>query len=714
MSKPTRLLGALDNDVNIAVGKFLEVGVPADIDSIYIAIQRSNSSIKRKPKKVLQQSIERCLDFRGVTEDSGDDSEAALEKETAAQVPDASLMNRSLRANLSSGPSRAPSPPPVDYVTKKRRAANGEALPKRQKTEKVSVAPPGDVSLYDIGGIEDVLNQLKELLILPLLRPRKYIETNVSLPRGILLHGPPGCGKTMISRAFAAAIGVPFIEILGPSIVSGMSGESEKGVRERFEEAKKHAPCLIFIDEIDAIAPKRESSASQMEKRIVAQLLVSIDELERDKEKPVIVLAATNRPDALDPALRRGGRFDTEINIGVPNEQVRAAIMRAQTRGLQLAPDVDFNSLAKRTAGFVGADLKDLAGKAGSWQMAQYREALERQAEDLEQTMDLDDSRDISPTAQSIMRLISTARRTDIPEPPGFEETAITMAAFDAVLPTITPSSKREGFATIPDVSWEDIGALASVREELQTAIVDPIQNPERYAAVGISAPTGVLLWGPPGCGKTLLAKAVAAESKANFISIKGPELLNKYVGESEAAVRRVFMRARSSVPCVIFFDELDALVPRRDDSISEASSRVVNMLLTELDGLSTRAGIYVIGATNRPDMIDDAMMRPGRLETRLFVDLPGASERVEILRALIRNKPIPAEVAEIAALDACHGYSGADLESLIRKAGQHALKNQKFKVEKEDFEFAVQSIKGSVGSMDKYYKLRDKFMHRH
>lgn len=713
MSKPTRLLGALDNDVNIAVGKFLELGISADVDSLYTAIQRSNSSIKRKPKKVLQQSIERCLDFRGVAEDSGDDSEAALEKETIAAAPNADSMNRSLRANLSSGPSRPPSPPPTDDVTKKRRAANGEALPKRQKTEKVSVTPPGDISLYDIGGIEDVLNQLKELLVLPLLRPRKYIETNVSVPRGILLHGPPGCGKTMISRAFAAAIGVPFIEILGPSIVSGMSGESEKGVRERFEEAKKHAPCLIFIDEIDAIAPKRESSQSQMEKRIVAQLLVSIDELDRDKEKPVIVLAATNRPDSLDPALRRGGRFDTEINIGVPNEQVRAAIMRAQTRGLALAPDVDFASLAKRTAGFVGADLKDLAGKAGSWQMAQYREALERQALDLEQTMDLDDTRDISPTAQSIMRLISTARRNDIPEPPGFEQTAITMAAFDAVLPNITPSSKREGFATIPDVSWEDIGALASVREELQTAIVDPIQNPERYAAVGISAPTGVLLWGPPGCGKTLLAKAVAAESKANFISIKGPELLNKYVGESEAAVRRVFMRARSSVPCVIFFDELDALVPRRDDSISEASSRVVNMLLTELDGLSTRAGIYVIGATNRPDMIDDAMMRPGRLETRLFVDLPGPSERVEILRALVRNKPIPAEVADIAALDACHGYSGADLESLIRKAGQHALKSGKYRVEKEDFEFAVQTIKGSVGSMDKYYRLRDKFMHR-
>jgi ribosome biogenesis ATPase len=708
MSKPTRLLGALDNDVNIAVGKFLENGVSADIDSLYAAILRSNSSIKRKPKKVLQQSLERCLDFRGVPEDSSD-SEADLEREVAARAPNTDIMNRSLRANLSG--SRPPSPPPADDTTKKRRAANGEALPKRQKIDKV--APPGDVSLYDIGGIEDVLNQLKELLVLPLLRPRKYIETNVSLPRGILLHGPPGCGKTMISRAFAAALGVPFVEILGPSIVSGMSGESEKGVRERFEEAKKHAPCLIFIDEIDAIAPKRDTSQSQMEKRIVAQLLVSIDELERDKEKPVIVLAATNRPDALDPALRRGGRFDTEINIGVPNEQVRAAIMRAQTRGLSLAPDVDFVSLAKRTAGFVGADLKDLAGKAGSWQMAQYREALERQALDLEQTMDLDGEKALMPHVDSIMRLISTARRSDIPEPPGFEETAITMAAFDAVLPHITPSSKREGFATIPDVSWEDIGALASVREELQTAIVDPIQNPERYAAVGISAPTGVLLWGPPGCGKTLLAKAVAAESKANFISIKGPELLNKYVGESEAAVRRVFMRARSSVPCVIFFDELDALVPRRDDSLSEASGRVVNMLLTELDGLSARAGIYVIGATNRPDIIDDAMMRPGRLETRLFVDLPGAAERVEILRALIRNKPIPAEVAAIAGTSACDGYSGADLESLIRKAGQHALKSQKNRVEMEDFEFAVGSIKGSVGSMDKYYRLRDKFMHR-
>lgn len=715
MSKPSRLIGALDNDVNIAVGKFLENGVSADVDSLYTAISRSNSSLKRKPKKVLQQSLERCLDFRGATSiDSGDDSEAALEKETASQNNQQSdLMNRSLRANLSSGPSRAPSPPPMAEDSKKRRAANGEALPKRQKTEKVSVTPPSDVSLFDIGGVEDVVTQLKELLVLPLLRPHKYIEMNVSIPRGILLHGPPGCGKTMISRAFAAELGVPFIEILGPSIVSGMSGESEKGVRERFDEAKKHAPCLLFIDEIDAIAPKRESSQSQMEKRIVAQLLVSMDELERDREKPVIVLAATNRPDSLDPALRRGGRFDTEINIGVPNEKVRAAIMAAQTRNQNLSPDVDFVSLAKRTAGFVGADLKDLAGKAGSWQMAQYREALEKQAEDLEQSMDLDGEKQASSAALKTRRLVSTVKRADLVEPPGFEELTITMAAFNAVLPSIVPSSKREGFATIPNVSWHDIGALATVRKELQTAVVDPIQKPERYAALGISAPTGVLLWGPPGCGKTLLAKAVASESKANFISIKGPELINKYVGESEAAVRRVFTRARSSVPCVIFFDELDALVPRRDDSISEASGRVVNMLLTELDGLSDRGGIYVIGATNRPDIIDDAMMRPGRLETRLFVDLPGPEERVEILKALIRNKPITPELAEIARLEICHGYSGADLESLIRKAGQHALDRGADSIDKEDFEFAAQNIKGSVGSMEKYYRLRDKFLHR-
>ncbi|KAK5201088.1 Ribosome biogenesis ATPase rix7 [Cryomyces antarcticus] len=626
-------------------------------------------------------------------------------------VPDMSnIMNKSIVGSW------APATPSVttDEASKKRdgqRQANGEPPRKRRKPpiEQADRSPPSHISLEDVGGVDNVKEQLKDLLVLPLLCPEEYQLRNIPIPRGILLHGPPGCGKTDISRAFAAKLGMPFVEIAGPSIVSGMSGESEKQVREHFEEARRLAPCLIFIDEIDVIAPKRDSAQSQMEKRIVAQLLLSMDTLAMEKNdgKPVIVLAATNRPDSLDPALRRGGRFDTEINMGVPNESGRERILSALTRQIRVSADVDFARLAKMTPGFVGADLRDLVGKAGTWSMDRYRKALEKQAADLESAMEIDGepNQQRSHMDQSIERLIRRVRDKEQSRPEGFEETAITMDAFLTVLPGIQPSSKREGFATIPDTTWEDIGALKEVREELETAIVEPIKHPERYAQVGISAPTGVLLWGPPGCGKTLLAKAVAAESKANFISVKGPELLNKYVGESERAVRQTFMRARSSVPCVIFFDELDALVPRRDESLSESSARVVNTLLTELDGLSSRAGIYVIAATNRPDIIDSAMLRPGRLETLLFVGLPGPEERVEILRALIRGKPIDKNLAEIARR--CDGYSGADLESLLRKAGQNALKRKATKVEEVDFEHAVTTVRKSVGDMRKYENMK-------
>ena len=715
-----RLQGALDNEIHVAVQRSLGDGVSPDVKSLYAAIQKSNSSLKRKPKKVLQASIERVLDFVGIQE--SDDSGAEVEKRELKTAPDQDLMNKSLRASLTPfAPQTAPSSPPVTVEdgSKKRRLANGEPTAKRQKSERAVAAAPTDLSLEDVGGVDDVIEQLGELLILPLLEPDSYRRMNLRLPRGILLHGPPGCGKTMITRAFAAELGLPFVEILGPSIVSGMSGESEKGIRERFDEAKKNAPCLVFIDELDSIAPKRDSSQSQMEKRIVAQLLVSMDELGRDYEKPVIVLAATNRPDSLDPALRRGGRFDTEINISVPNEGVREQVLKAQTRDTPLAADVDFRRLAKMTPGFVGADLQDLVLKAGSWQMRRYREALGKQARELEcieDNMNIDHSASdasISSAVLSQRRLIARLKLKDVARPVGFERSTISMDAFLAVLPGITPSSKREGFATIPDVSWNDIGALNSVRKELQTAIVEPIKQPELYAAVGISAPTGVLLWGPPGCGKTLLAKAVAAESKANFISVKGPELLNKFVGESEAAVRRVFTRARSSVPCVIFFDELDALVPRRDDAGSEASARVVNTLLTELDGLNERAGIFVIAATNRPDMIDEAMLRPGRLETPLFVDLPGPNERVEILTTLVRGKPVNniGQIADVARV--CEGYSGADLGALLREAGHCAIRRQGTEVQAEDFRLASKKITGSVGNMARYYKLRDKFGHR-
>ena len=584
----------------------------------------------------------------------------------------------------------------------KKRSANGEPLPKKRKgAVETGRSPPTHISLADLGGVDSVIQDLEDLIVLPLLQPQIYTASRIQPPRGILLHGPPGCGKTMIANAFAAELGVPFIALSAPSIVSGMSGESEKALREHFEEAKKIAPCLVFIDEIDAITPKRESAQREMEKRIVAQLLTCMDDLALDKTggKAVIVIAATNRPDSLDPALRRGGRFDKEINLSVPNEKVREQILKALTRQMSLSGDFDFRYLAKLTPGFVGADLNDLVSTAGSAAVKRFLDTLKSRTTE----MDVDVDGSVSEKVAELRRLIIQAKEAIADNN---EAVAITNADFLTALPKIQPSSKREGFATIPDTTWADIGALRPVREELLTAIVEPIRHPERYARVGITAPTGVLVWGPPGCGKTLLAKAVANESRANFISVKGPELLNKYVGESERAVRQVFMRARSSIPCVIFFDELDALVPKRDDALSESSARVVNTLLTELDGLSNRQGIYVIAATNRPDIIDPAMLRPGRLETLLFVDLPEKEERVEILQTLIRNLNIKFtdDIATVAR--GCEGFSGADLESLLRRAGYAAIKRGD-DIKLEDFITARSSVRPSVGDRKKYDRLK-------
>ncbi|KAI9686459.1 MAG: hypothetical protein M1820_010618 [Bogoriella megaspora] len=700
------------------------------IYNVYDSISSSNSSLKRKPKKLLEDSIERVLAV--LKEDQADQDTVSSagnlsdidshERELSAA---SNAMNKNIIGSWSSN-----TPQSTGDSTKKREVAanhlKADDGPPKKKKKKVQASDTPETvvpaaKLEDIGGVEDVKEQLRNHLILPLIRPKRYIERKIPIPRGILLHGPPGCGKTALSRAYAATIGVPFIEILGPSVVSGMSGESEKQIRDHFEEAKRQAPSILFIDEIDTIANKRSESQSQMEKRIVAQLLISMDGL-GSNEKPVIVLAATNRPDSLDPALRRGGRFDTEINMGVPNEYTREQILRAQTREIKLAPNVDFAQLAKMTPGFVGADIRDLVGKAGTWSMDRYREALDKQAiateSNDEQRMEVEgvtnERTSDSAMDRSIRRLVKRAWDFNMKEPEGFEDDTLSMEAFLAVLPEIQPSSKREGFATIPDTTWEDIGALKEVREELQVAIVEPIKAPEKFEQVGIAAPTGVLLWGPPGCGKTLLAKAVANESKANFISVKGPELINKYVGESERAVRQLFTRARSSVPCVILLDEVDSIIPRREDALSEASTRVVNMLLTELDGLSARQGIWVIAATNRPDIIDPAMLRPGRLETLLYVGLPGANERVEILRALLRKKPIDDELAEVARV--CDGFSGADLGSLLRKSGQLALKRAATNfgskelpsVKEEDFRAAIKVIKPSIRDIKKYEKLKE------
>ncbi|EIW70123.1 hypothetical protein TREMEDRAFT_68499 [Tremella mesenterica DSM 1558] len=587
---------------------------------------------------------------------------------------------------------------------------------KRLRPNPVNLAEkyrPPDLRLSMLGGLDTQITQLLEIVALPLQHPEIYAHTGVSRPRGVLLHGVPGGGKTQLVKCLAGELGLPFISVSAPSIVSGMSGESEKTLRDTFDEAKKLAPCLLFLDEVDAITPKRETAQREMERRIVAQLLTCMDDM-ASSEEPVVIIGATNRPDSLDTALRRAGRFDHEIEMGVPGVEAREQILKVLCTPLKLTGDVDFRWLAKATPGYVGADLTSLVTEAGVIAVKRIFEDLSSQPLSTSTpftrppSTDIDDQSfaisngdiDIDPPIQSLRNVEISSdgplsslslqlRQTPIarfllthpyPLPPeSLDVLSIHADDFVQALKIVQPSAKREGFATIPDVSWSDIGALGEVRDELHMAIVQPIRRPELFAVVGIEAPSGVLLWGPPGCGKTLLAKAVANESRANFISVKGPELLNKYVGESERAVRQVFARARASSPCVIFFDELDALVPRRDESMSESSARVVNTLLTELDGLNSRKSVYVIGATNRPDMIDPAMVRPGRLDKLLYVDLPTPSERVEILKTHTKRTPIPdsawSEIEVLVTGDQCDGYSGADLAALVREAATLALR---------------------------------------
>ncbi|KAK0473955.1 P-loop containing nucleoside triphosphate hydrolase protein [Armillaria novae-zelandiae] len=490
---------------------------------------------------------------------------------------------------------------PVEEGSKRAKLSSGAA-----SSSGKDYSPP-TARLSDLGGVEACVEKMLEMVAMPLCHPEVYLHTGVQPPRGVLLHGPPGCGKTLLANAMAGELGVPFINISAPSIVSGMSGESEKTLRDAFEEAKRVAPCILFIDEIDAITPKRESAQREMERRIVAQFLTCMDDMswEKNDNKPVIVMG----------------------------------FLRVLCVKLRIEGDFNFAALAKATPGYVGADLSALTAAAGIIAVKRIFKQLSEGT--LQLPTEPDSSMQLAPLC-------------------------ITSADFTVALTQVQPSSKREGFATVPDVSWSDIGALHRTRDELHMAIVQPIKRPELFSAVGIEAACGVLLWGPPGCGKTLLAKAVANESRANFISVKGPELLNKYVGESERAVRQVFSRARASSPCVIFFDELDALVPRRDDSLSESSARVVNTLLTELDGLDARKSVYVIAATNRPDMIDPAML--------LYVDLPNGDERTEIVRTMTRKTPSESRVEDFVR-ERCDGFSGADLAALVREAGVIALR---------------------------------------
>ncbi|EPX74420.1 AAA family ATPase Rix7 [Schizosaccharomyces octosporus yFS286] len=718
-------------------------------------VQERDLTLRRLKRPVLEKTVEKVLDIMKAEDDesSAADQDAVLvesdpedsNSSRLMEVKDTNVVNKSITSlwNTSNPTTDEDKKSSNQENTKRKdRRSKTSSSAKRLKSTETSRDPPTGISLKDVGGLDECITELLETVAMPIKHPEVYQHTGIQPPRGVLLHGPPGCGKTMLANALAAELGVPFLSISAPSIVSGMSGESEKKVRDVFEEAKLLAPCLMFIDEIDAVTPKRESAQREMERRIVAQFLTCLDELsfENTGGKPVLVIGATNRPDSLDSALRRAGRFDREICLTVPNEESRERILRTMAKGLRLSGNFDFRQLAKQTPGYVGADLKALTSAAGVIAIKRiFNEltALKKDAEDPnamqtdqeEITLDMDSADDNNEDMHMsvIQRYLNT--HPDPLTPEELEPLAIGPHDFVEALSKVQPSSKREGFATVPDITWSEVGALKSIRVELQMAIVQPIKRPELYKSVGITAPCGVLLWGPPGCGKTLLAKAVANESKANFISIRGPELLNKYVGESERAVRQVFARARASSPCVIFFDELDAMVPKRDDSLSEASSRVVNTLLTELDGLNDRASVYVIAATNRPDIIDAAMLRPGRLDKTLLVDLPDAHERVEILKTITKTTPLDSDInLELIGRDErCSSFSGADLAALVREAAVTALRSAVFqdiasnepemtqhtanapiRVTMADFDLAFKNIRPSVSDRDrqKYQRL--------
>ena len=587
---------------------------------------------------------------------------------------------------------------------------------------------PRSVKLSDLGGIEDSLKDIKELILCPLMHPELYAWLGVDPPRGVLLHGPPGCGKTTLAHAIAQEAKVPFFSIAATEIVSGMSGESEAKIRELFQSAAAHAPSLIFIDEIDAIVPKRESAQREMERRIVAQLLASMDDLQSTIDgtdevdrlarcrRHVTVIGATNRPDGMDAALRRAGRFDREIMLGIPDEAARERILRVQATKLRLNGDLDLREIAKKTPGYVGADLSALAKEAAASAVTRIFKKLEdEERASADVTMD----EGVAPALGGDTRL-ATGRLAD-PRPlteDELEDLAITMEDFSLALTRVQPSAQREGFTTTPNVTWDDVGSLTDIREELKFSIAEPIAHPERFQAMGLNISTGVLLYGPPGCGKTLVAKATANEAMANFISIKGPELLNKYVGESERAVRTLFQRARSASPCVLFFDEMDSLAPRRGSGGDNTSAeRVVNQLLTEMDGLEARNATFLIAATNRPDMIDPAMLRPGRLDKLLYVPLPPPDGRVAILKTLTRRTPIAPDVRvdQIALGRSCEGFSGADLAALVREACVAALKSMTLEstptVTTKHFEEAFTKVQPSVSKSDhaRYDELRRK-----
>lgn len=566
-----------------------------------------------------------------------------------------------------------------------------------ESAKAVQVSKEGGVpsiTYEDIGGIRNEVARVREMIELPLRHPELFKRLGVEAPKGVLLHGPPGTGKTLLAKAVANETNANFYTIGGPEIMSKFYGESEEKLRNVFEQAEKNAPSIIFIDEIDSIAPKREEVSGEVERRIVAQLLSLMDGM--SSRGKVVVIGATNRINAIDPALRRPGRFDREIELGVPDRNGRLEILQIHTRGMPLDKDVNLEKLADISHGFVGADLQALTKEAAMRALRRVLPEIDLSSESI--------------SGETLKKII------------------VTMQDFIDVLKEMEPSAMREVFVEVPDISWSDIGGLAAIKEELQEAVEWPLKYEGVFKYADAVPPKGILLYGPPGTGKTLMAKAAANESEANFISIKGPELLSKWVGESEKGVREVFRKARQAAPCIIFFDEIDAIAPVRggDFGNSHVTERVISQLLTELDGLEILTNVVVIAATNRPDIVDPALLRPGRFDRLLYVSPPDKESRIQILKIHTKNKPLADDVKLDQIAQHTETYTGADIASLSSAAVMLAVREhvskypnpeeadkhaQELKIHMNHFEEAMKKIRPlSAQELDIYKRIANEF----
>ncbi|RGP61806.1 hypothetical protein FLONG3_10428 [Fusarium longipes] len=714
----------LDRDVYLVLKKLEQDandGKPfKTTTAVYEAIKRSNSSLSRQKKRPLEDSIDRVLEYRKAElGDDSSDSEAALE-EPPKPDDDRFLLNRQMTKHWHQNSTTATAPAPQDNtegtraIKKRRVQADGEEcakdgavtpkgaltdtdtapaekqektpLKKTQKSSRYKVEHPSGVA--PIGGLSEVYEELWKQTRYLLKQPGLYNRSDCRKRPGILLSGPPGTGKKSLIRVLASKIEVPIVSLTG---CFEDPERLERSLNDAIEEAMRLAPCIILIEKIELYMSKPgASNHSDGQHRNIYQFRQQMQRIraEQDKDRHILAMATTSRITDINPEVVQTDLFERTIQVRIPDITGREDIFTQLTEGKILSDGVSIRELSKMTHGFVGADIVNFLTTAEQIAAERY--------------MDL-----------SLMELESMQHSDPHPDP---SPMILTPEDFKKAIKNFVPSLRKEGFTAVPNITWDQVGALETARDQLELSILGPIRNPDGYSRHGLGRPAGCLLWGPPGCGKTLVAQAVANAAQASFMLIKGPELLNKYVGESERAVRELFNRARSSTPCILFFDEMDSLVPKRDSGSTEASTRVVNALLSELDGVEDRTGVYVIGTTNRPDMIDPAMLRPGRLNVRLFLDLPSPDERVDILRAIYRTRHPHAKAVEFERLEAvardqrCTDFSGADLGGLHEKAAQSSFKREAeksdFGLDEVDWEYALSRTHKSVKNPEMYRKL--------